>query len=100
MDMLKFENGSSKDPLDKISICHLVLLFPFTKYRPPFNIVGYYKSVAVLVLAAHHLNTGNSSILKKVEGINNRCNICFTVEFQDSRLKEYSAVDTVICWKD
>jgi len=96
VDVLKFENGGNKDSLDEIAICHLVALFAFTEYRQPSNTVGCYESAAALALAAHHLNTGNGSIVKEVEGLNDRCNIRFTVEFQDSKLEERSAVDTVI----
>lgn len=78
--------------------CHLVMVMPFSGFRPdriPLK-NGVFQGMAALLLAAQHLNTGNGTIVKQVEGLNERCKIRFTTEMLDSGQSQVVAVDHVI----
>ena len=72
---------------EKVALCHLSTFLPFTQgnYKPIYNI---HEDMAAITLAAHHLNTGDGTIVPEIERLNERCNIRFTTEFADT---EYSA---------
>jgi len=70
---------------EEIALCHLSAILPFThgegSYipQPPA-----FEDVASIALAAHHLNTGDGSIVPEIQGLNERCKVRFTMESADS----------------
>eukprot|EP00980_Cylindrotheca_fusiformis_P021081 scaffold8079_cov121-Cylindrotheca_fusiformis.AAC.9 len=77
------------------ALCHLSGLFPFTTgdnipWEPAFE------GSAAVALAAQHLNVGDGRISPEVEGLNDRCNIRFTVEFADTKDQGSTAMDHVM----
>eukprot|EP00980_Cylindrotheca_fusiformis_P008653 scaffold1844_cov124-Cylindrotheca_fusiformis.AAC.2 len=90
------EEGSNVDVFqdpdteEEVILCHLSGLFPFT-YGGSYPSRLTKIEAAAAALAAHHLNVGDGSIVPEVEGLNERCNVRFTVEFGDTELdKKYS----------
>ena len=57
---------------------------------------GTFEDAAGTVLAVHHLNTGDGRVVPQLEGLPNRCNIRFTIEFGDDRNTASVAVDHVV----
>jgi hypothetical protein len=47
------------------------------------NALGTYEGVASVALAMEHLNTGNGSIVREIEGINKKCPLRFITEVFD-----------------
>jgi hypothetical protein len=80
----------------EIALCHLSSLFPFTQgsFIPHEPMI--FESAAAVALAAHHLNIGDGSIVKEVEGLNNRCHVRFTTEFTDTEISRGVALNHVI----
>lgn len=68
----------------EIVLAHFTGLVPFTAGGSfkPFHI-GF-EDTASIALAAHHLNTGDGSIIPQVAGLSETCKIRFTVEMADS----------------
>ncbi|CAJ1944267.1 unnamed protein product [Cylindrotheca closterium] len=58
--------------------------------------LGVFQGQAAVMLAIEHLNTGNGTMVKEVEGLDQRCAIKFTAEIFDTAYSQTSAVDTVI----
>ena len=81
--------GSNLDTLedlssgDKLAVCNLLAFQPFTDGSRTSIRLGFEHSVPV-VLAAHHLNTGDGSLVPQVQGLNDRCPIRFMVEMVDT----------------
>jgi len=84
---------------DTLGICHLAVFMPFSRVMPDQRRIpfphGYQASFAT-ALAAHHLNTGNGTIVPEVEGLSERCDIRFTVELIDSEFFQAPAVKNVL----
>ncbi|CAB9525833.1 acid type B receptor subunit 2 [Seminavis robusta] len=92
---------TSDDDGDEIAICNLAALIPFSLPPQPNGHVHYLTDLFGLVapqlaLAVQHLNTGDGSIVRDLQGLNDRCNIRFTLEFLDTGLVENVAVDSVL----
>eukprot|EP00980_Cylindrotheca_fusiformis_P029599 scaffold23584_cov127-Cylindrotheca_fusiformis.AAC.2 len=82
-----------------IPFCHLAMLMPFFDLRPNRTGIlenGVFQGMAAVLLALEHLNTGNGTIVKEIENLNDRCPIRFTAEIFDSGLSQIVAVDHVI----
>lgn len=60
-----------------IQLCHLVTIAPFV-------VSSGFEYTAGVSLAAHHLNSGDGTIIHEVEGLNESCPIRFTLESFDS----------------
>jgi len=94
VDVVTSTNGQN------LSFCHLAVMLPFSQIPPgapgrvPFP--HGYESAFAASLAAHHLNTGDGTVVPEVAGLNNRCNVRFTVEFFDTELSQSRAVKEVI----
>lgn len=93
------EEGSNVDFLsvdgEEIALCHLSGLFLYTfgdgaPWRPPFE------DTAAVALAAHHLNTGDGSIVPQVQGLNRECKVRFTVEFEDTEFSGGKTLSTIV----
>ena len=54
-----------------------------------------YAIAAASLLAAHHFNTGDGSVVREVEDINNKCPVRITVDFHDLEGNTRSAVDVL-----
>ena len=81
------ENGVEKE----IGLCHIPILGIFTlppgfvaPVRVPYNRFETNQELLTVLLAMQHLNTGDGSIIPEVEGLNERCNIRFTMEAFDT----------------
>jgi ABC-type branched-subunit amino acid transport system substrate-binding protein len=81
--------GSNVDILansqgQELAYCHLSGLLRFTKgdYVP---VQATHEDAAAIALAIQHLNTGDGSIVPAIEGLNESCNVRFTVEFGDTQ---------------
>lgn len=84
------ENGQGSLPL-----CHLYALLPFTQgEKLPSR--QQFEEAAAITLAAHHLNSGDGSIVPQVQGLNETCGIRFTVEFADTEYTGGVALNHVI----
>jgi hypothetical protein len=79
----------------EIALCHLSAIMPFTTgdYVPFRDVFEDFTSV---VLAAHHLNTGDGSIVPQVSGLNERCKIRFTTEAADTEFAGGVALKHVV----
>lgn len=86
-------SSSTTSPL---AICHLDAFLPFTSASgvPPTK--KNYEEGASIALAVQHLNAGDGSISREVQGLNERCNIRFTVEFEDTQYDGGRTVNHVI----
>ncbi|KAL3919955.1 MAG: hypothetical protein SGILL_003495 [Bacillariaceae sp.] len=77
---------------DQVGVCNLVSLTPFS-FDPEIDdypelgrllFPGGYASAFATVLAMKHLNHGDGSIVKEIEGLNETCKIRFVPEFIDT----------------
>eukprot|EP00980_Cylindrotheca_fusiformis_P007596 scaffold1582_cov93-Cylindrotheca_fusiformis.AAC.5 len=98
---IKREKGSNtdvfRDPAteENVVLCHLNTLvplsFPDSTLWAPRHV-----DAAAVALAAHHLNVGDGRFVSEVEGLNERCNVRFTVEFADTQLNTEYALSQVL----
>jgi len=94
------EEGSNLDLIEtadgeKYGLCHLSALFPYTQGNYVPSVQGFEDQVAVM-LAAHHLNTGDGSVVPEVQGLDAHCPIRFTVEFADTEYSEGTGLSRVV----
>lgn len=83
-----FTNISDDDPdttTSVLGLCHLTALLPVATFNQqggwdPFTSIGSLEGYAAILLAAHHLNTGNGSIVPVVQDLPKTCPIRFTTE--------------------
>lgn len=75
--------------------CHLSTLLPFT-YGDFVPLQAAFEYSAAIALAAHQLNVGDGSIIPILEGLNNRCDIKFSVSFEDTQFHRNVALDHVV----
>eukprot|EP00980_Cylindrotheca_fusiformis_P023031 scaffold10066_cov100-Cylindrotheca_fusiformis.AAC.8 len=78
-----------------VVLCHLNALLPLS-IQGLFPWAPVHVDAAAVALAAHHLNVGDGRFVSEVEGLNERCNIRFTVEFGDTQLTTGAALDEVL----
>mmetsp|Transcript_31805 Transcript_31805/g.65305 ORF Transcript_31805/g.65305 Transcript_31805/m.65305 type:complete len:897 (-) Transcript_31805:96-2786(-) len=76
---------------EEIGICHLngYLWISDEGIEPDVNSID---SIAGALMAMHHVNTGDGSIVSELEGIHTRCPVRFTGEFADTMGNELMAV--------
>ena len=112
IDQIRLEHGNTTirrkhENVDRISVpdndsivpvCHLAYFMPFTQKDndEPLLSMGSYQGAYAVALAAEHLNSGNGSIVDEVQGLNDRCNIKFSLEMFDTKGLQTVAVDRVI----
>lgn len=65
------------------AICRLIGLLPFHTGNHVPSLLGH-GDMAAIVLAAHHLNTGDGSIVPQIQGLHERCKVRFSVEAADT----------------
>eukprot|EP00980_Cylindrotheca_fusiformis_P000765 scaffold183_cov112-Cylindrotheca_fusiformis.AAC.4 len=83
------------DTEELVVLCNLIGLLSFTiDGVNPF--IPVYIDAAAMALAAHHLNVGDGTIVPEVEGLNDRCNVRFTVEFTDTQVDTETALNQVV----
>jgi hypothetical protein len=91
--------GSASDG-SEIGICNLVHFMPYTYVedgqRYSMARLGVTEGSLGVFLAAHHLNTGDGSVVSEVAGLPDRCNVRFAVENMDSERNQRPAVDRMI----
>lgn len=96
----RVNNVDVHESLNSTSFCHIAdLNFHSTRLAtgervaipglPP-------QATAAVALAIEHLNAGDGSVVREVEGLNQRCNVRFTTEFLDTAFSPSHAVDQVI----
>ena len=78
--------------------CHFAMVMPFSRFTPERTPVdlGVMQGMATVLMAVEHLNTGNGTLVDKVEGLDQRCSIKFTAEIFDSSYSQSEAVDKII----
>lgn len=86
---------------ESLRFCHLIDFFVHSFFPPgsPNRTqlgLSALQNVAVQSLALEHLNTGNGRVIPEVEGLDQRCNIKFTMEFIDTVSLPTVAVDRLI----
>ena len=84
---------------ETLGICHLAVMMPFSRVMPDGSRAPFphgYQAAFAASMAAHHLNTGNGTIVPEVEGLNERCDIRFTVELIDSEFFQSPAVRAIL----
>lgn len=90
-------SGGEGEAEDATTLLFLPYLQPFSGGDGrPFTVIGTYEGLAASALAMEHLNTGNSSILKEVAGLNERCPIRFATDSFDTELSQKAGVDWMI----
>ena len=92
LQVIPFQEGSH----DEIAICNLAVVLPFREGVDGEFLTSYFEYAASIALAVHHLNTGDTSIVKDLQGLPDRCNIRFTLEWFDTSFSQLHAVDEVI----
>ncbi|KAL3920440.1 MAG: hypothetical protein SGILL_003267, partial [Bacillariaceae sp.] len=84
---------------EAFAFVHFVSLLAFTDPSGrPFS-VGYEAGMAI-ALALQHLNAGDGSLLKPVQGLNETCNLRFTTEFLNTGLDGTTALNQVVALTD
>eukprot|EP00980_Cylindrotheca_fusiformis_P023028 scaffold10066_cov100-Cylindrotheca_fusiformis.AAC.5 len=95
------EKGSNSDVFqdpdteEDVVLCHLNTLFPLS-ISGNFLWAPMHVDAVAVALAAHHLNVGDGRFVSEVEGLNERCNVRFTVEFADTQLDTEYALNQVV----
>lgn len=96
-----FEEQDSPD--DGLLFCHVPTMLRFSTWNPDMTVetttpmtrkVAYSGSVGAL-LAMHHFNTGNGSVVYELQGINRKCPIRLTTEVLDTRGSPFVAVQSL-----
>eukprot|EP00980_Cylindrotheca_fusiformis_P009419 scaffold2058_cov115-Cylindrotheca_fusiformis.AAC.12 len=82
------------DTEEDVVLFNLIGLLPFTNGETPFLFVHI--DATAIALAAHHLNTGDGIVVPEVQGLSDRCNVRFTVDFADTELDKETALDQVV----
>ena len=79
---------------DAIALCHIPLILPFTidEKKQLYS----FETAAAVALAAHHLNSGDGSVVPEVKGLDKRCNVRFSTDAYDTQYRERVGVDKVI----
>lgn len=86
--------SSERERRQPLGLCHLSAVLPFTQGDGEPGLSAF-EAAASVALAAHHLNTGDGSIIPQIDGLNHRCNIRFSVEFADTAYSASQALDVV-----
>mmetsp|Transcript_6401 Transcript_6401/g.16219 ORF Transcript_6401/g.16219 Transcript_6401/m.16219 type:complete len:961 (-) Transcript_6401:1939-4821(-) len=76
---------SSGSTQPEMAFCHFIALCPFVDTSQVSVMMGLEAAYAV-ALAVHHLNSGDGQVIKEVGGLNDRCPIKFTLQFEDTKL--------------
>ena len=83
----------SEGPHSEIAICNFAGLLPFTGEESDYLSVEW---AAAAALAIQHLNNGDGSIVKEIQGLPDQCNIRFTFDMYATFFQEQYAVEAVI----
>jgi hypothetical protein len=92
LDILTDESVNNGNDL---GLCNLLTIIPFTGEDAEPNIIAYEVAIGV-ALAVQQLNVGDGSIVKEIDGLKDRCDIRFTVEYVDSKLEAGHALNEVV----
>ena len=72
----------STDDESTSAVCDIVGIFPYTSNLP----VGLsHEASLAMKLAIRHLNSGNGSVIKEVQDLNQNCPIRFSASFEDTK---------------
>jgi len=85
---------SSQDPIDghdSVLFCHTPTFLRYSNDLGPSCDIAYAASAGAL-LAMHHFNNGDGSVVSELEGINESCNIRLTTEIVDTGSSPINAV--------
>mmetsp|Transcript_20453 Transcript_20453/g.38776 ORF Transcript_20453/g.38776 Transcript_20453/m.38776 type:complete len:1185 (-) Transcript_20453:69-3623(-) len=84
-------DGSNVDILtdsataETVALCSLLPLLGYTSNNGQDVSLGTYQDHAAVLLAAHHLNTGDASLVPQLAGLPDRCPVRFAVEGIDDQ---------------
>eukprot|EP00547_Thalassionema_nitzschioides_P009863 CAMPEP_0194225370 /NCGR_PEP_ID=MMETSP0156-20130528/39458_1 /TAXON_ID=33649 /ORGANISM="Thalassionema nitzschioides, Strain L26-B" /LENGTH=1223 /DNA_ID=CAMNT_0038957291 /DNA_START=131 /DNA_END=3802 /DNA_ORIENTATION=+ len=81
------------DHHDSLLFCHLPTFLEYSDdLRSPSRCMISYSASAAAILAIHHFNNGDGSIVPEITDINKRCNLRLTTEMLDSGSSPFQAV--------
>jgi hypothetical protein len=90
-------------PFREIGLCHLPFLNGFSlppgavaPVRVSWNHFRTHQAFVAALLAAHHLNTGDGSVVAEVERLNQKCSLRFTTEALDTHFNANAAVEQTL----
>jgi len=85
---------------EMFGFCHIAIYQAFTRLvketRQPFDIENAFIAVSAVYLAIDMLNKGDGSVIKEIEGLNERCPIRFTGESFDSALSQAGTLEQTL----
>jgi len=90
----------SDDQVDGVATCHLAGIFNFRVVGDDDDDETLFwlavEQAAIIALAAEHLNSGDGSIVPQVDGLNDRSDVRFTVEYVDTEYHPHRAINEAI----
>ena len=94
---VKLATTDNEVDVDDILMCHIPIFLRYSDGQQASGIgteIAYAGSVGAL-LAMHHFNTGNGTVIPELEGINKRCIVRLTTEVIDTASSGISAVQSL-----
>mmetsp|Transcript_57053 Transcript_57053/g.139012 ORF Transcript_57053/g.139012 Transcript_57053/m.139012 type:complete len:959 (-) Transcript_57053:110-2986(-) len=90
------DNGAPSSSLPEVmAFCHFIALCPFVDTSGNTIFLGVEAAYAI-ALAVEHLNSGNGSVIKELDGLDDRCPIKFTLGFEDTQLDTGVGLNRVV----
>lgn len=85
--------NNTMDDHESILLCHLPTLLEYSdEMKTPSRCMISYSASAAALLAIHHFNNGDGSIVPELLHINKKCNLRLTTEMLDSGSSPFNAV--------
>ena len=101
VDVLDLDNDNGTE----IAFCHLPTFIPIKSKKAaedgeatPIEQQRRISDIGAVALALEHLNTGNGTIIREIEGLDQRCNVRFTFEVADTESSTKVAVNKIISY--
>lgn len=84
-------NNSENNNDNELLLCHVPTFLRYSTDKGPSCQIAYSASAAA-ILAMHHFNNGDGSVVQELDGINERCNIRLTTEIINTKSSPINAV--------
>ncbi|VEU34705.1 unnamed protein product [Pseudo-nitzschia multistriata] len=95
IDDRSVENTNANGSKDERASCNMVTLATLSTHEGlPFR--GGYEEALAVRLAIKHLNDGDGSLIKEVEGLDKKCNIDFNVDTIDTKYNPGETLQSVV----
>jgi len=89
---ISFDNNYNSENNDnELLLCHVPTFLRYSTDKGPSCQIAYSASAAA-ILAMHHFNNGDGSVVPELDGINKRCNIRLTTEIINTKSSPINAV--------